>query len=50
MRDIHLKTNNFLHKIKLHQFNSLKVHNLNAKIKNRDSNTRILNLEVGKLQ
>jgi len=31
-RDIHQKVNNFLNKIKLHQLNSLKVHNLNAKI------------------
>ena len=32
MRDVHQKINNFLDKIRLHQFNSLKVHNLNAKI------------------
>jgi hypothetical protein len=32
MRDVNQKINNFLDKIRLHQFNSLKVHNLNAKI------------------
>jgi hypothetical protein len=32
MRDVNQKINNFLDKIRLHQFNSLKVHNLNAQI------------------
>jgi hypothetical protein len=29
---VHQKINNFLNNIRLHQFNSLKVHNLKAKI------------------
>jgi hypothetical protein len=31
-RDVHQKINNFLKKIELHHFNSLKVQNLSAKI------------------
>lgn len=31
-RDVHQKINKDLNKVRLHQFNNLKVHNLNAKI------------------